>query len=211
MGGPQTSGWHPITSSAPAPSPAPFHPTGKSKLGSSGAGVAGRLAEAARPRSAKCRPGLRRSGRAEGAAGCGEARAAAGAAGWSTEVLGWEEEAEVNPSPALTFLPRSAPGLSKQALCAPAGAAIVCWRVPLTTLWSAKGGRGGWGGGRLLSRVGERPRRPPNRLPALSCPRSAVWFMDSGDPRSPNVLEPGQLGGCTSIKGPSYPTHLLNS
>lgn len=175
MGGPQTSGWHPITSSAPAPSPAPFHPTGKSKLGSSGAGVAGRLAEAARPRSAKCRPGLRRSGRAEGAAGCGEARAAAGAAGWSTEVLGWEEEAEVNPSPALTFLPRSAPGLSKQALCAPAGAAIVCWRVPLTTLWSAKGGRGGWGGGGCCPGSGSaRDGRP------TACQRSLAPAVPSG-------------------------------
>lgn len=82
---------------------------------------------------------------------------------------------------------------------------------PIDNTLVGQRGTGRVGGGRLLSRVGERPRRPPNRLPALSCPRSAVWFMDSGDPRSPNVLEPGQLGGCTSIKGPSYPTHLLNS
>ena len=60
---------------------------------------------------------------------------------------GWAKEAEVNLSPALTFLPRSAPGLSKQADSAPAGAAIVSWRVPLTTLWSAEAGGDGGGPG----------------------------------------------------------------
>lgn len=41
---------------------------------------------------------------------------------------GWTEEAEVDPNLALTFLPQSALGLSKQANRAPAGAAIVPWR-----------------------------------------------------------------------------------
>lgn len=51
--------------------------------------------------------------------------------------------AGVSPSPALTFLPPSASGLSKQAHSAPAGAAIVSRPVPPANLWSAEaGGRG---------------------------------------------------------------------
>lgn len=73
----------------------------------------------------------RRAGRGPGGPAGGRGRA--GRAG----------RAGVSPSPALTFLPPSASGLSKQAHSEPAGAAIVSRPVPPANLWSAEaGGRG---------------------------------------------------------------------
>lgn len=137
-----------------------------------GAGAAGRLRPY--PLPPKCGPsGSQRppgSPALDGAGGAekgprGRCGAGETAAGWSLEGLGWAEE--VNPSPAMTFLPRSAPRLSKQADPAPTRVAIVSRRVPLTTgpLWSAETGA------RKGARVGQ---RRDGSKPAAFPPLSAV-------------------------------------
>lgn len=153
-----------------------------------GAGAAGRLwpyppPPMCGPCGSQRPPGSPALDGAGGAAKRPRGRWAAGeaAAGWSPEGLGWAEE--VNPSPALTFLPRSAPGLSKQADTTPAGGPIVSRRVPLTTgpLWSAEAGagKGAW--------VGQgRDCRKPSAFP----PRSAVQRT-----RVCGLLIPGIPGG----------------